>query len=401
MKLSRSIVLNNIKGRPVRTLVLVLLTALLSAAVFCGTVIVTSLHKGLRSLEARLGADVMVVPYSATTQQSFEDIVLQGATGYFYMDTATAQKVLDREGIGEASQQVFLATTSSGCCSLPVQIIGFDPETDFTVSPWIKKSFGGELGFCDVVVGNDLNAFVGDKLKFYGVEVRVAAKLEKTGTSYDTAVFTSFDTIRELIRSSMELGLNTFKDIDPDRSVSCLLINAADGYSADELADDINIHVKKVKAIRAQDMISGVSKSLSGVADTVSGLIAAVWILGTVILLLAFTISINERRREFAVMRVSGASRLKLASIVMCEAMIVSGIGSIVGAGLGALVLLPFSRAVENMIGLPFLLPSAGAIALYILAAAAVAVLAGAIAAAASAFRVTRLDAGLVLRGDN
>ena len=71
-----------------------------------------------------------------------------------------------------------------------MQIIGFDPETDFSVQPWIRRSYGGELKKYDIVVGNDLNAFVGDTFKFYGTDCHVAAKLDKTGTSFDTTVFT-------------------------------------------------------------------------------------------------------------------------------------------------------------------------------------------------------------------
>ena len=182
--------LKNLKGKPVRTAVLVMLTALLAAAVLSGTLIVSSLRRGLVSLENRLGAEIMVVPYEATTKKSFENIVLQGSTGYFYMDNSVVDKIKQLEGIGELSVQFYLATSSAGCCSIPVQIIGFDPDTDFTVQPWIQKSTNESLGYCDVVVGSDLNAFVGDTLQFYGIDCRVAAKLGRTGTSFDTTVFT-------------------------------------------------------------------------------------------------------------------------------------------------------------------------------------------------------------------
>ena len=134
MKQHISLPVKNLTGKPVRTAALLLLTVLLSFAVLAGTVIVRSLRTGLSSLEDRLGADIMVVPYEATTKSTLENIVLQGNTGYFYMDCARSEKILNRDGIGQATTQFFLATASSGCCSLPVQIIGFDPETDFSVS---------------------------------------------------------------------------------------------------------------------------------------------------------------------------------------------------------------------------------------------------------------------------
>ena len=51
----------NLARKPGRTTALVLLTAFLALAVFGGSVITLSLRAGLRSLEARLGADIILV----------------------------------------------------------------------------------------------------------------------------------------------------------------------------------------------------------------------------------------------------------------------------------------------------------------------------------------------------
>ena len=401
MRPAKHLTIKSLLGKPVRTVVLMLLTALLGLTVFGGSMTVSSLRSGLGSLESRLGADVMVVPYSAATQKKFENIILQGSTGYFYMDKKYMNEIAELESVGDISAQFYLASASSSCCSIPVQIIGFDPETDFTITPWINKSGGGKLGTYDVVVGNDLNAFVGDTLTFYGTEVKVAAKLDKTGTSFDTTVFTNADTIKELIRSSLELKMNDFGDVDPDRVVSTVLINAADGHSAEEVANDINLHVKRVKAYATKDMISGVSESLSGVSDVIGVLIGVVWVLGAVILLLAFTMSANERKKEFAVLRVLGASRGKLASMVLKEALLTGLTGGAVGTLIGLAAMLGFNGLIEESLGLPFLLPSVGVTAAYMLGALALTVLTGALAAAVSAFRISRLDTGVILRGDN
>ena len=383
--------IRDLLGRPGRTALLALLTALLALAVLAGTLIVTSLRTGLGSLSARLGADIMVVPYEATTQSDLKSIVLQGATGYFYMDSDRAEKIMEREGIARCSTQLFLASASAGCCSVPVQIIGFDPETDFTITPWIRRSGGGELGLMDVVVGNDLNAFVGDVLTFYGVQCHVAAKLDKTGTSFDTAVFASTETIQALIAASLEKGMNTFEHIDPDKVVSCVLIDVADGYVPEEVAGDIDLHVKKVRAIQTKEMMSGISDSLTGMSDIIGILIAAVWVLGAAVLLVAFTMSVNARRKEFAVLRIVGASRGRLAGLV----------GGIAGAAAGLVIVLPFSNAIGDSLGMPFLLPSVGTIAVYTVLAVAAAALTGAAAAGVSAWRISRIDAGLIVRGDN
>ncbi|MBR1663203.1 MAG: FtsX-like permease family protein [Ruminococcus sp.] len=397
----KSIAVKNIKGRPARSVILVVISMLLTFAIFGGTMVISSLDSGLSALENRLGADIMVVPFEATTQKKFDDIVLQNAPGYFYMDNARVQQVLEREGIAQASEQFFLASASASCCSVAVQIIGYDPETDFTITPWIKKSYSDSLGELDVVVGNDLNAFVGDTISFYGVDCKVAAKLDKTGTGFDTAVFTTKDTIKRLIQSSVDLGMNIFGKVDPENTVSCIMINAAAGFTPEEVVNDINLHVKNVKAIQSKELISGVSDSLGGVSGIIRVLICAVWILGVVILLLAFTMSVNERRKEFAVLRVAGAARSRLAGIVLGEALMICIIGSILGVLLGFAVILPFNGVIEQALGLPFLLPGAGRCAGYALASLLLCTLSGTLAAAVSALRISRIDTGVILRGDN
>ncbi len=396
-----NIAYRNVRRRPVRTAVLLVLTALLSLAVCGGTLLVSGLQKGLGSLEARLGADIMVVPYEARTKSNLESIVLQGNPGYFYMDNSRYEKIRGLDGIGQISAQFYLASASSGCCSIPVQIIGFDPETDFTVLPWLKRSYDGNLQAGDIVVGNDLNAFPGDTLTFYGIDCHVAAKLDKTGTYYDSAVFTNIDTIQQLIGSSLDKGMNDFAGTDPQKVVSTVLINVAEGYSPEEVMNDINIHVKKVKAVQTKEMISGISRSLQGTSDVIGVLIAAVWVLGLVILLLAFTMSVNERKREFAVLRVIGASQGKLASIVMQEALLTGLCGSVLGTGLALVGMLGFRTAVSEQIGLPFLLPGARQTALLAVLSILAVLLAGILAAAVCAYRISRVDTALILRGDN
>ena len=71
-----SLSVRNLLRKPGRTTVLVILTAFLSLAVFGGSVIVLSLRSGLNSLEARLGADIILVPSEAQSKISFQNMFL-------------------------------------------------------------------------------------------------------------------------------------------------------------------------------------------------------------------------------------------------------------------------------------------------------------------------------------
>ena len=396
--MQNSISYRNLARKPGRTAALMLLSIFLCFASLAGSLFVSGLKSGLESLETRLGADIMVVPYEASSKGTLSDIILQGNPGYFYMDDSIVEKVAGIEGIGQMSSQFYLASTSSGCCSVSVQIIGFDPETDFSITPWVKNTYKGELGYMEVLVGNELNAFPGDTLTFYNEKVQVAARLDKTGTYLDTAVYASIETIKTLIASAGNAG---FVNVDPDNVVSCIMINVAEGYTVDDVLNDINIHVRKVEAVKTSDFLADIAGKLKGVSNIITWLVVVIWILALAIMVLAFVMISNERKKEFAILRAVGASRGKLSGILLKESLMVSCAGSLIGAVIAVLLALLLSGMIENSLNMPFLLPgTAGFIAL-IAGSIAATILAGSLAAAISAGRISKIDTAVILRGEN
>ena len=71
---------------------------------------------------------------------------------------------------------------------------------------------------------------------------------------------------------------------------------------------------------------------------------------------IVFTLSINERTREFSILRVIGADFPKLRTIVFSEAGILGSIGAATGIFFSALILLPFNLLISQKLNMPFLL---------------------------------------------
>ena len=162
-------------------------------------------------------------------------------------------KIEGIDGVELAAPQFYLASTSAGCCSVPVQIIGFDPALDFTVQPWIRESYTSSLGDGDIIVGSDLTVPKDGTLTFYNTPCRIVAQLDQTGTGLDTAVYTNVPTIKAMIRNADALGFHYLNGLDPDHAVSSVMIRVADGYDIQKVADDINIHVRRVEASAAMN----------------------------------------------------------------------------------------------------------------------------------------------------
>ena len=127
--------LRNLFHKPLRTAALFVLTFFLAFTIFSGSAVIWSLQNGLDRLESRLGADVIVVPNKAKQKIDPKNLILNGTPGYFYMDKEKINLIEHVEGVDKVSPQIFLASLSASCCSIPVQIIGFDPGSDFIVQP--------------------------------------------------------------------------------------------------------------------------------------------------------------------------------------------------------------------------------------------------------------------------
>ena len=391
----------NLMRRPGRSIALVLLTAFLGFSIFGGSVIVMSLRQGLSSLENRLGADIIVVPSEAQSKSSFKNMLLQGTTGAFYMSSDNLERTLEVEGVESAAAQIFLASLKADCCSIKIQVIGFDPETDFIVQPWIEESCSKDLGPLEVVVGTNVGAQVGETLKIYEERCHVAGRLAATGTGLDSAVYCTIETMKQLLKAAEAKGITHKVTSDDEDVISAIYVKVREGYDIGKVNSAIQGHTRKASAVRTRSMITDVSGALSGVAQTVTGLIGAVWILAFLILLVAFVMIANERKKEFALLRLLGTSRRMLGALIRREMALCSLTGGALGIAAAAALVFPFSALIETRLKLPYLMPSAPVLALTAAGALLAVLLAGTAASAWAAGRLGRVDPGTVLREGN
>ena len=396
-----SLSIKNLRRRPGKTTVLVLLTAFLALAVFGGSVVVLSLRTGLRNLEARLGADIILVPSEAQSKVSFQNMFLQGTTGAFYMDAAVTEKAKEVPGVEKAAPQTFLASLKADCCSIKIQVIGIDPARDFTVQPWIARSLTGQLGDMDVAVGCKVEAEIGEIIRIYGQRCKVVARLEPTGTGLDTAVYCNMKTMDILLAEAEAKGISHRISSGDDSVVSAVYIKVKDGYDIDAVNTALTGKLRKVTAVRTRSMITGVSDSLAGVSRTVTVLISIIWLLAFIILLLAYILSVKERSREFAVLRIAGASRKMLSSLMLFESGMCGLLGGLAGTGIAAVGVLSFSTLIEQSLGLPYLVPETGTVLLLAAGTVLLSIAVSALASAFAAWRLSRINAGTALREGN
>ena len=190
------------------------------------------------------------------------------------------------------------------------------------------------------------------------------------------------------------------KGINPENAVSCVLINVKDGYEASAVADDINIHVSRVKAVPSASMIGAVAEGFGNVSVFISIITVGIWLIAVVIIIAVFALMMNERKKEFAVLRVAGASGKMIVSAVSAEAGIISIAGSLMGIVISVLLTAPLSESIRIHFSLPFLQPDM--LMLVFLSAGAVMMpfIIGVLTAVLSALRIAGNETGLLLRED-
>ena len=390
--------LKNIISYKKRTIGLILILVILTMSLFGGSIFIRSLNNGLDSLNERLGADIIVLPKDAESEVDLQNLLLQGTPGYFYMDKSILNDLESIEGVDRISAQYFLVSANADCCSVKVQIIGFDEETDFTIKPWLHESYQGVLKDNEIIVGSMLSTQVGHTLKLYGKEFLVVGKLEKTGTGLDTAVYTTGDTVKALIEAAEDKGISILSKQSPDDVISSVYIDVKDGYDIDTIVSDINLNNSEVKAVRARTMMTSTSDRLDIISSAISFFVKIIWAFAAIILIAAFYIITGERKKEFAALRVIGVSRKKLGVLVMSEAIIIGMIGSVFGIIITGAFMYSFGVLIGTRLDLPYLLPGVVTTTYYILVTFISVVLLGTISGLISAYRAVSVDTARILR---
>lgn len=386
----------NLLACPFRTSALVLLVTLLAFFLFGGVVLTTSLQRGLDSVEARLGAELIAVPLGY--ENGMSSILLKGEPSYFYLDRSYLEKLSQIDGVCQSSAQFYLTSTNSDCCDFPVQLIGFDPTTDFSIQPWIRESYHGELADGALLVGSDIDVDAKQTLTLFGQEYPVSAQLGKTGSGLDNAVYADMGTLRSMMDAAEGKGFHFLDGTDPDSVISSVLIKIDSTYDVDSVAHNIRSKLNGLQIIKTQSMITGIADSLRNISSLLYVFTIVFFLIALAMLALVFCVTANERKKEFAVLRIMGATRKQLGAVLLTESLMISVSGGVLGIVSAALVVFPFSTAIGQQLSLPYLAPSVPEILPLLLMSLLVVFAVGPLAATYSAWRVSRADASLALR---
>ncbi|MEG0256992.1 MAG: FtsX-like permease family protein [Christensenella sp.] len=385
----------NLKGHMFRTVGLIVLVTLLSAILFGGSMLINSIQNGIESTAGRFGADMMVVPRGSGN--SAEGLLLRSEPGTFYLHEDLTSEIQSMDGIEKASPQLFVQSLNAACCTVPVQLIGYVPETDFTIAPWIKNTMERPLKKGEVVVGDLVLAEPGDDVIFFNQPFSVAAKLARTGMGFDSSVFMTLETAEHMVALSQESGLVP-KTSENTSDISSIMIRIQDDANADKLKEAILAKHADTDIVISSDMLMDTSAKLLNMKTLVYLFAGMLWILCIIVLIIMFFVTVNERKSEFALFRAQGATQNRLIGLIVTEALFISIIGTVCGIIVASMIYFPFATYIGSLLDMPFLQPTILSTISYMVISAIITVAIGPLASLYPATRIGKTDTYTTIR---
>ena len=375
--------LENLKRKPFRTAALVIVVMMLTLAFFGGSLLSMNLRNGLRSMQERMGADLMVVPQD--TGAKAEALLTNGGSNTFYFTNDIENLVSKADGISQVTAQTYISSLAAACCDEKVQIIGFNPATDFVITPWITSQFDGTLKDGEVVAGSNISVSGNNTIKLYGHEFPVAAQLGSTGTSLDNSVFVNMSTIPSIVSYSSSVGHTAIPAEYADKAVSAILIKVKDGYDAKQ----VSLNITKESGLEGLGFVypGGVTATTKTNLDALVGyvtlFVAVFWIMGLIVLL---------------AYRIMGATRGTLIALIVKESALIGLVGGVIGIAGASLAVFPFNTLISRQLQLPYLQTDALKVVALVAISLVFAVATGLLASIVTAVKLSAPETYLTLR---
>lgn len=389
--------IRNIKAGGYRSLVVCLCVAGIAGFFLASTLIIRGAGKSLDTGLQRLGADIIVVPAGAESR--VETALLTGKPTSLWMPESNLARLAAVRGVGRVSPQIFLSSLQgASCCALSETfLVVFDPDTDFAVSPWLEEKLGRGLAEGEIIAGSLIYTPPGEEfIRLYGYPVKLRANLEATGTGTDQTVFMTIETARAIAASSLSTAESPLEI--PENNISAVLVKVLPDADPHTVALRIMLDVPGLFPIETPGIFGGLRRHMAGLLDTFILVTGIIWAISALLVGLVFSMAVNERRRDIAVLQAIGATRSYVFRLVLAEAALLALGAGAAGIGLATGGVFLFRDLLKQLTGMPFLFPDPPSF--LALAAGGIGLALGMVAAGAflPAFRASRREPALAMR---
>jgi putative ABC transport system permease protein len=381
-----------VRRRTFRNVVSVLTFAVVTGSLLSAYFLIGGAQNSAQAGMSRMGADLLVVPEQYET--ATDAIILTGHPSTFFINRSALDGVSSVAGVEKVATQTYIATLNAGCCAIPTQMIAFNASNDFTVTPWLETELGRPLVPNEIIIGHQVRVFtgtdVGSLVKFYGHDFTVAGVLEQTGMGMDQSVFVQEEDAYVMAQYSGQLAAQALS-LKPGQ-ISSVLVKLTPEADAEQVAAQIESAVPGTGVITSNYLARQINGQLSGAMGSLYMTAAAVTIVSVPLVATVSTMVANERKREIGLLRAMGANKRFVFTAIMVEALILAGIGALIGALATGAIIVVFQDLITSSLGIPFLWPSIGELLFQVGIVSLGAIAIGGLASTYPALKASRLD---------
>jgi len=367
----------NIKRRIFRNLIISMTVGLAIGALFTTSMLLRGAETGIQEGVNSMGADLMVMPQSveintrALITGEADSMLMGGPQTGAFLDIKLLEEVAKVDGVRRTTPQLYMATWDEGgtCCRFKdIQIVGFDPKTDFIIQRLVENKFEIKEPFAhdEIFLGYQLTPEMVDYevlrlWKVYGYNFKVIGRLKKTGTALDFSLFVPLSGIYAMTKIAAENAgpdqgerLNKIKE----GMVSAFLVKVDPlTVRPKEIGTNIKRAVPGMAVISAAEIVTRLERQLY---DMIKGLIYSgliVWVMSILVVGAIFSVIVNERKREIGLLRAMGFRRSSIFKLIMYESTLVTGLGGFLGLLGGIGLMFYLGLFFQKTIKMPYLWP--------------------------------------------
>ena len=336
-----TLIWNNIARRRTQSVLTITITTLTIFVFVMVMGIFQVVTQGLELSRQRLGADAILVPKYASATGS--DLLFTALPENIYMDADVLEQAKQLEGVEAMTPQFYNQTLDASCCDAGTtrRIVGYDPQTDFILTPYLEERGKQGVTGDEVILGSNFPAeLVGQNYMLLGRKFAIVNRLQPTGSGMDDIYFMDIDSARQMCLESPEIARN-WKDQDPFEKISVIMVKFAPGADTDAFVKAVQDSGMDARAVLTGDTISALQNQL----EAIMKVMFALWMAALAIAVLALTGRFNalakERQKEIGLLRAIGLTKGKVFSLIIGETGLMALIGGVLGSGLALLCMDP------------------------------------------------------------
>jgi putative ABC transport system permease protein len=353
----KTFIVAGIRNKPGRNLATVFCFAFIAANIFSGQFLLAGAAGGVDRGISRMGADHVVVPVQYLASTGYSGAASTGAIvnvnpSIFRVNKSIMDPIGNVQGVAERSPQLYVSTLElPELSSSPVSIFGIDPESDFTIQPWLQQPLDAPLSPGEVIIGKEIDGDILSQISVKNHTYTIAGRLDSTRSAADNTIYLGLDDAYVLAAAEGIVPRSDPRILPGD--INAVLVRDSTVENPDTVGSRIkkafssSNSVRNIAVINRHFTLAPVSRDIQDIPALLLIISAFVVIAALPLIALIAAMVANERQREIGLLKAMGAQRKVIFFLVIAESLVLATIGGITGVGVS---LIAFS--LMNMQGL-------------------------------------------------